>query len=123
MAKTGQSLNETLAALAASVGVLHPEHIRVVEVLKLPFPDDPELRQAALASGLLGPNMIGLTLGYGVVRAGHATIRLMSHEFRHVHQYEQAGSSLRSARLSPPDRHGRLPMPFDRCARFEREDT
>jgi hypothetical protein len=93
MAGTGRPLDETLMAVAASVGVLHPERIRVAEVLELPMPDDPELRQAAMATGLLGPDMVGLTLGYGVyVRAGHATIRLMSHEFRHVQQYEQAGS-------------------------------
>ena len=37
--------------------------------------------------------MVGLTLGYGVyVCHGHGTVRLLSHEFRHVYQYEQAGS-------------------------------
>lgn len=59
----------------------------------LPLPGDPELKQAALATGLLGPSMIGLTLGHGIyVCHGHGNIRLLSHEFRHVHQYEQAGS-------------------------------
>ena len=68
-------------------------HPRGRGIAHLPMPDDPELRQAALAAGLLGPDMIGLTLGYGVyVCVGHATIRVMSQEFRHVHQYEQAGS-------------------------------
>jgi hypothetical protein len=41
MAETGQPLNETLTVVAASVGVLHPERIRVVEVSQLPVPDDP----------------------------------------------------------------------------------
>jgi hypothetical protein len=37
--------------------------------------------------------MVGLTLGDGVyVCHGHGTVRLLSHEFRHVYQYEQAGS-------------------------------
>ena len=37
--------------------------------------------------------MVGLTLGYGVyVCHGHGSIRLLSHEFRHVYQYEHAGS-------------------------------
>jgi hypothetical protein len=37
--------------------------------------------------------MAGLTLGHAVfVRRGHDSWRLLSHEFRHVHQYEQAGS-------------------------------
>jgi hypothetical protein len=37
--------------------------------------------------------MVGLTLGYSVlICQGHDSLRLLSHEFRHVHQYEQAGS-------------------------------
>lgn len=51
------------------------------------------MRAAALQTGLLGPGMVGLTLGYSViVRHGHDTTRLLSHEFRHVYQYESAGS-------------------------------
>jgi hypothetical protein len=93
IAQVGQPLNEVLLAVAKSVGVLHPELIRIAEVLHLPLPEDPELKQAALATGLLGPGMVGLTLGYGVyVCQGHRNVRLLSHEFRHVHQYEQAGS-------------------------------
>lgn len=51
-------------------------------------------KQALIATGLLGPGMIGLTLGYAVlVCAGHGKdVRLLSHEVRHAHQYEQAGS-------------------------------
>lgn len=91
--EVGQPLNEQLLALAGSVGVLHPERIRIAEVARLPLPDDNDLRQAALATGLLGPGMMGLTLGYGVyICHGHGTFRLLSHEFRHVHQYEHAGS-------------------------------
>lgn len=89
----GQPLNEALLAVAKNVGVRYPERIRVVEVQSLPLPDDASLRQAALATGLLGPGMVGLTLGHGIyVCHGHGNIRLLSHEFRHVHQYEQAGS-------------------------------
>ena len=37
--------------------------------------------------------MVGLTLGYSVfVCTGHVNPRLLRHEFRHVYQYEQAGS-------------------------------
>ena len=91
--EVGQSLDRPLFDLATSVGVLRPEFIRIVNVSKIPLPDDPDLRQAAFASGLLGPNMIGLTLGYGIYLCqGHETVRLLSHEFRHVYQYEQAGS-------------------------------
>lgn len=93
IAEVGQPLNDDLLAVARSVGVLHPGLIRIAEVPYLPLPEDPELRQAALATGLLGPSMVGLTFGYGVyVCHGHRDIRLLSHEFRHVHQYEHAGS-------------------------------
>ena len=38
--------------------------------------------------------MIGLTLGYAVLicRGHESRPRLLSHEFRHVYQYEAAGS-------------------------------
>jgi hypothetical protein len=90
----GVALKSQWVSLAQSVGVVRPEHIRVGIVQTLPLPDDPLLRAAAVQTGLLGPNMIGLTLGYAVlVRRGHqADPRLLSHEFRHVYQYEAAGS-------------------------------
>jgi len=57
------------------------------------MPTDAELRQAAIQTGLLGPGNVGLTLGYGIfIAAGNFTARVLSHEFRHVHQYEIRGS-------------------------------
>ena len=91
--RTGLPLNDAQIAIARSVGVVHPEQIRLLEVDAIPVPDDAKLRQAAQMSGLLSPNMAGLTMGYGIyIRRGQATNRLLSHEFRHVYQYEQAGS-------------------------------
>jgi hypothetical protein len=79
--------------LARAVGVSHPDRIRVSIVQTMPVPDDPELRRVALESGLLGPGTIGVTFGYGIyVRDGCMTNRLVSHECRHVYQYEKAGS-------------------------------
>lgn len=93
LSHTGLSLNEAQTAIAYSVGVAHPELIRVLEVEALPIPDDADLRQAAQTFGLLSPDMAGLTMGHGIfIRRGQATIRLLSHEFRHVYQYEQASS-------------------------------
>jgi hypothetical protein len=90
---TGFSLNEKGLALARQVGVARPELVRVRYVSQLPVPDDPLLRDVALASGLLGPGMVGLTLGHGIyIVEGHGHVRLMSHELRHVHQYEAFGS-------------------------------
>ena len=90
---TGGGLNALGIRLARSVGVAHPERIRVLEVTAMSLPEDPQLRFAALQTGLLGPNIAGLTLGYGIyIIAGHGSNRLISHECRHVFQYEVAGS-------------------------------
>ncbi|CAB3807741.1 hypothetical protein LMG28688_06602 [Paraburkholderia caffeinitolerans] len=90
---TGAPLPQHCVADARAVGVQAPELIRVAIVTSLPLPYDPTLRGVALSTGLLGPNMVGLTLGHAVIVVnGHATRRLLTHEFRHVHQYETAGS-------------------------------
>lgn len=80
--------------VARAVGVARPELVRVEMVGdRLPMPEDPELRAAAVEAGLLGPGMVGLTLGYSIfICRGHKTRRLLSHELRHVYQYEQCGS-------------------------------
>lgn len=89
----GISLSPSGEEIARRVGVQYPERIRIVIVDQLPRPQHPAIRAAADATGLLGPDMTGITLGYSVfVRQGFDTIRLLSHEFRHVFQYEQAGS-------------------------------
>jgi hypothetical protein len=91
--QTGSPLDSKGIAIARAVGVIKPEQIRISRVLRLPLPDDPELREAALITGLLGPKMVGLTLGYGIYLCqGHDSPSLLSHECRHVYQYEQAGS-------------------------------
>jgi hypothetical protein len=37
--------------------------------------------------------MVGITFGHGIyIREGTVSNRLVSHELRHVHQYEAAGS-------------------------------
>ena len=93
VAQSGERPNERRILIARAVGVRRPELIRIALVDHLPLPEDPQLRTAALQTGLLGPGMVGLTLGHSVlIRRGHDTIRLLSHEFRHVHQYEQFGS-------------------------------
>jgi hypothetical protein len=78
---------------ARAVGVAMPEAIRVAIVPRLPLPDDPVLQAVALNAGLLGPGMVGLTLGHAIfVVQGHDSRRLLTHEYRHVHQYEVSGS-------------------------------
>lgn len=90
---SGVPLSEDQSRLAASVGVVHPERVRVLVVSEMPYPEDPELALVADAVGMPGPDTAGLTLGYAVfVRTGFLSARLMAHELRHVHQYETAGS-------------------------------
>jgi hypothetical protein len=89
----GLALSVAGTALARAVGVAHPELVRVQLVERLPLPEDPELRHVAAQTGLLGPDMVGLTLGHGIYLVrGHDDDRVLSHECRHVHQYERAGS-------------------------------
>lgn len=92
-AAIGEPLTASEQEVARAVGVAKPELVRVETVERLPLPEDATLRAAALQAGLLGPNMTGLTLGHSIfICRGHKARRLLSHELRHVYQYEQAGS-------------------------------
>jgi len=92
-ASLGVALPEALLDVARHVGVQRPELIRVKLVDRLPLPEEPMLRQAAIETGLLGPNMVGLTLGHSIFLVhGHDDMRLISHECRHVYQFETLGS-------------------------------
>ncbi len=92
-AQSGMALTATEQAIARRVGVREPERIRLAIVDEMPRPGHPALKLAARAAGFLGPDTMGLTLGHAVlVRRGCESARLLSHEFRHVFQYEEAGS-------------------------------
>ena len=89
----GSPLSADELKLAEAVGVAAPDRIRVRIVDSIPLPQDPGLRQLAIETGLLGPGIAGITFGYGIYVCRHAlSPRLMSHECRHVYQYERAGS-------------------------------
>lgn len=93
-AELGVPLTSEEQEVARAVGVVKPELVRI-EIVgdRLPMPDDPVLQAAAIQAGLLGPGMVGLTLGHSIfICRGHKTRRLISHELRHVYQYEQHGS-------------------------------
>jgi hypothetical protein len=91
--KVGLVLTQEETLLARRVGVVHPELVRIEIVEELPTPEEPVLRAAAVQAGLVGPGMAGLTLGHAIfIRRGHKDARLLSHELRHVHQYEHHGS-------------------------------
>ena len=93
VASIGEALDASALSDAKTVGVQMPEKIRVLMVDSLPRPSDPELQAAALQAGLLGPTMAGLTLGHSILIChGRMSRSLLSHECRHVFQYERAGS-------------------------------
>ena len=89
----GVTLNERGVLMARSVGVRGPEQVRITTVDAMPVPENTLLRAAAEQAGLIGPQLRGLTLGYTILwLRGQESQRLLSHELRHVHQYEAAGS-------------------------------
>jgi len=86
---SGAALNEGERKIAQRVGVANPEKIRVIESDLVPQPDHPVLKEASLQTGMLSPATNGLTLGYSIfIKSGRKSTRLLSHECRHVHQYE-----------------------------------
>jgi hypothetical protein len=92
--KNGVALNPRWVQLAEAVGVQQPEKIRIYAVQEIPRPGNVELAKKAAQVGLLGPTVRGLTLGYSVIVLGvhQNNPRFLAHEFRHVYQYEMAGS-------------------------------
>jgi len=90
---TGAPIPVDLARMATEVGVRVPGEIRLVVVDEIPLPDEPALKAAAGKVGLSQSWAAGLTLGYAVfVRKGYEKDpRILSHEFRHVAQYEACG--------------------------------
>jgi len=64
--------------------------------------------------------MAGLTLGYSIlIVSGHCTVPLLSHECRHVHQYETLGSieKFLPVYLQQIVDHGYADAPFEIDAR------
>lgn len=89
----GRVLTDLETKDALSVGVEHPQLIRVLTVDALNQPENPVLIKAGKETDLLGESAVGRTLGYGIeVVVDHYSRRLMRHELRHVYQFEQAGS-------------------------------
>jgi hypothetical protein len=92
-ALTGVGLDPHGMHIAREVGVTEPEKVRISVADPMPYPEHPMLRAAAVETGMLGPGTAGLTLGHTIfLSPGPLTTRLLSHELRHVAQYEAAGS-------------------------------
>ena len=125
VAATGTPLLDSEVPLAKAVGVQRADLIRIKLVDALPLPEEQDLRLAAQQTGLLGPGMVGLTLGHGIyIVKGHRTNRLVSHECRHVYQFEMAGSivSFLPAYLQQIVEYGYEMAPFEVDARMHERD-
>jgi len=89
----GTLLTAEQIEIAKQVGVTNPEKVKILEVAKIPIPDNEKLSEAATQTGFLNEDMKGLTLGHSIYLCnGHNTTRQLSHELRHVYQYEAFGS-------------------------------
>ena len=91
--RNGAALSPAVIRLAREQGVRDVSRVRIVVVERVPLPDDQLLRAAALRVGLSQETASGITLGYAIYarRGEENDVRLLSHELRHVAQYEEAG--------------------------------
>ena len=91
--RDGVPLSPTQTTDAKNVGVAHPEQVRLLKVTRIPMPENPALRDAAVAVELITPRTGGLTLRYGIfIRADcWDDRRLVFHELVHTSQYERLG--------------------------------
>lgn len=117
----GRPLAADEVALARSVGVRHPEKVRLEHVDRIELPEAPALREAASRVGLVPASAGGMTLGHGVVivRSEAADRRLLAHELRHVAQYEACGgiAAFLTVHLQDLARLGYVRAPFEEDAR------
>ena len=89
----GIALTQEQIEIAKQVGVSQPKKVKVLEVNKIPFPENEKLSSAATQIGFLDEAMKGLTLGHSIyICSEHNTKQSLSHELRHVYQYEAFGS-------------------------------
>ena len=117
----GLALTPAQAAIAREVGVKNPALVRIRVVDELPSPQDPRLLAAAGRIGLMPQAASGMTLGYAVIlkRGAENDARLLSHELRHVAQYEGAGGIRPFLAVHVPAlmQYGYEDSPFERDAR------
>ncbi|HSY43105.1 MAG TPA: hypothetical protein VK811_04290, partial [Candidatus Acidoferrum sp.] len=91
--RDGIPLSSAQISDARSIGVAHPEKVRLLRAARIPIPENPALRDAASAIQIISPRTGGLTLRYGIfIRADcWDDRRLVFHELVHTLQYERMG--------------------------------
>ena len=124
--KSGAPLPARLQDLARANGVRDPDKVRVVVMDRIPLPEEPQLKAAALGVGLSASWASGMTLGYAVMirRGFEDDVRVLSHELRHVAQYEACGGikPFLSIHLANLAEFGYEDSPFEVDARAHERD-
>ncbi len=94
--KNGIPLSDSQMDDARSVGVIHPEKVRIFNVPQIPLPKHPVLKAAAEETQLITPATVGFTVRYGIfIHSDFSDDRyLMVHELVHTSQYEKLGGFL-----------------------------
>jgi hypothetical protein len=90
----GISLSPDQKIDAKSVGVKHPEKIKILQVIHIPQPNDGLLKVANDTLQFITQQTLGLTLRYGIFiqKDSYKERKLLIHEFVHTSQYERLGS-------------------------------
>lgn len=93
VAKVGVPLRPDWHHLARRAGVAHLGQVRILEVDAMPQPMEQPLAEFIARSQIMEPGRIqGLTAGHSIlIVKGHMSAWLVSHELRHVQQYEALG--------------------------------
>lgn len=92
--REGMPLSADEIEIARQMGVNSPEKVRVI-VGDIPQPSHPTLYVGTTKLGLKGDQLNGITFGHGIFVKKNSTFNrksLISHELRHVKQYEEFGS-------------------------------
>jgi hypothetical protein len=89
----GISLSPTAAEDARATGVNDPQQVRVCVVREIPQPEHPKIKQLAADLGMITPDTLAITFGYGIfIREDRSQDRpTLVHECAHVAQYEKLG--------------------------------
>jgi hypothetical protein len=118
--RRGRPLSKRQRRIAAAVGVVEPDRIRLQLVPRVPIPGGAWVDALARRIGLAGSDVDGLTLGHAIyIREAALSDDLLAHECRHVQQCEAAGSMRRflAAYLRQVARHGYRHAPYEVDAR------
>jgi hypothetical protein len=74
-------------------GVQNFDRIRLLRVDQMPSPTEPGLQSVMQEAGVFVPHLPAMVFGYGICGPlGFTTSPNLAHVFRHVQQFEAAGS-------------------------------